>query len=81
MIIIEASHYPTVFKKYDYVFIYLMIDLMIDYLKTDYMQFGFNTNHSTVLGTAVLLRLLIITGMRVVMFIAVLLTQVKRLTW
>ena len=36
-------------KLYDYVF----IDLNMDYLKTDDMQFGFKDNHSTVLCTAV----------------------------
>ena len=32
---------------------YIFIDLNIDYLKTDEMQFGFKNNHSIVLCTAV----------------------------
>ena len=39
----------SICKLYDYVF----IDLNMDYLKTDDMQFGFKDNHSTVLCTAV----------------------------
>ena len=39
----------SICKLYDYVF----IDLNIEYLKTDDMQFGFKNNHSTVLYTAV----------------------------
>ena len=39
----------SICKLYDYVF----IDLNMDYLKTDDMQFGFKNNHSTVLCTAV----------------------------
>ena len=39
----------SICKLHDYVF----IDLKIDYLKTDDMQFGFKNNHSTVLCTAV----------------------------
>ena len=39
----------SICKLYDYVF----IDLHIDYLKTDDMQFRFKNNHSTVLCTAV----------------------------
>ena len=39
----------SICKLYDHVF----IDLNIDYLKTNGMQFGFKSNHSTVLCTAV----------------------------
>ena len=39
----------SICKLYDYVF----IDLNMDYLKTDDMQFGFKNNHSPVLCTAV----------------------------
>ena len=39
----------SICKLYDYVF----IDLNMDYLKTDDMQFGFKNNHSTGLCTAV----------------------------
>ena len=39
----------SICKLYDYV----CIDLNMDYLKTDDMQFGFKNNHSTVLCTAV----------------------------
>ena len=39
----------SICKLYDYVF----IDLNIDYLKTDDMQFGLKNNHSTLLCTAV----------------------------
>ena len=39
----------SIWKLYDYVF----IDLNIDYLKTDDMQFGFKHIHSTVVCTAV----------------------------
>ena len=39
----------SICKLYDYVY----IDLNMDYLKTDDMQFGFKNNHSTVLCTAV----------------------------
>ena len=39
----------SICKLYDYVF----IDLNMDYLKTDDMQFGFKNNHSTVVCTAV----------------------------
>ena len=39
----------SICKLYDYVF----MDLNMDYLKTDDMQFGFKNNHSTVLCTAV----------------------------
>ena len=39
----------SICKLYDYVF----IDLNMDYLKMDDMQFGFKSNHSTVLWTAV----------------------------
>ena len=39
----------SICKLYDYVF----IDLTIDYLKTDYMQFVFKNNNSTVLYTPV----------------------------
>ena len=49
------SHSNIICKLYDYVF----IDLNIDYLKTDEMQFGFTNNHSAVLGTLLfILRLL-----------------------
>ena len=50
MTIIEVFLSPIVFVNCnDYVF----IDLNMDYLKTDDMQFGFKDNHSTVLCTAV----------------------------
>ena len=39
----------SICKFYDYVF----IDLNMEYLKTDDMQFGFKNNHSTVLCTVV----------------------------
>ena len=45
----DISLSNSICKLYDYVF----IDLNMDYLKTDDMQFGFKNNHSTVLCTAV----------------------------
>ena len=46
----------SICKLYDYV----CIDLNIDYLKTDDMQIGFKSNHSTVLCTAVYIETVII---------------------
>ena len=46
---IGISLYNSICKLYDYVF----IDLNIDYLMTDDMQFAFKSNHSTVLCNAV----------------------------
>ena len=45
----DISLSNSICKLYDYVF----IDLNMDYLKTDDMQFTFKNNHSTVLCTAV----------------------------
>ena len=47
--ILHAYILYSICKLYDYVF----IDLNMDYLKTEDMQFGIKNNHSTVLYTAV----------------------------
>ena len=61
----------SICKLYDYVFIYLNID----YLKTNDTHFGLKNNNSLFI-----LRVLIIIGMWVMMFIAVLLTEARLLT-
>ena len=45
----SSVNYRGICKLYDYIF----IDLNMDYLKTNDMQFGFKNNHPTVLYTGV----------------------------